>query len=246
MYIANLSCELELDKLFGLAANEPTIILGDFNARHPDWNDPSTPSAHRIDDTGRHIKLLLDSFPDVSLLNARQATHTKGGVLDLVFLSTSLLSTADWIIHPFLTSDHLATITNLPLPPPAIRWNLNKADWSWFTQILEDWATQYTAATELPQLEQDFTTAIKEAADIAIPKTATIYHSHKDSWFYCERIQELKRRMHLFRNLLRKTNSPEIHESFRTLRGLVNCKILEIRNQAWLTWCENNTQGIVG
>jgi len=110
------SCELELDELFGLAANEPTIILGDFNAHHPDWNDTSTPSAHRIDDTGRHIKLLLDSFPDVSLLNARQATHTKGGVLDLVFLSTFLLFTADWIIHPFLTSDHLATITNLQLP----------------------------------------------------------------------------------------------------------------------------------
>jgi len=95
----------ECRDLFGLAANEPAIILGDFNAHHLDWNDPSTSSAHRIDDTGRHIKLLLDSFPDVSLLNARQATHTKGGVLNLVILSTSLLSTADWIIHPFFTSD---------------------------------------------------------------------------------------------------------------------------------------------
>jgi len=236
--------ELEMDELFGLAAHEPTIIIGDFNAHHPNWNDPTTSSAYKTNDAGLHIKLLLDSFPDVSLLNSKQATHTKGGVLDLTILSNSLVSTADWSFHPYLMSDHLATFTTLqlprlPLPPPVPRWNLKKANWAHFTKLLEDWAEIYTPANNLHQLEQDFIDAIKAAADISRPKINHTYHAHKDSWFYNTRVWELKRRLRLFRNLLKKTNSPDIHESFKTLRRLVNHELLDIRNKAWLTWCEN-------
>jgi len=177
------TCELEMDELFGLAAHEPTIILGDFNAHHPNWNDPTTSSAYKTNDAGLHIKLLLDSFPDVSLLNSKQATHTKGGVLDLTILSNSLVSTADWSFHPYLMSDHLATFTTLqlprlPLPPPVPRWNLKKANWAHFTKLLEDWAERYTPANNLHQLEQDFVAAIKEAADISIPKVHHTYHAN--------------------------------------------------------------------
>lgn len=83
-------CVLELDELFSIAANEPSIIISDFIAHHPFWIDPTSSIARRLDDTENHIQLLLDFFPEVSLLKSRQATHTKGGVIDLALLSTSL------------------------------------------------------------------------------------------------------------------------------------------------------------
>lgn len=80
-------------------------------------------------------------------------------------------------------SDHLATFTTLqlprlPLPPPVTRWNLKKANWAHFTKLLEDWAERYTPANNLHQLEQDFVAAIKEAADISIPKVHHTYHAN--------------------------------------------------------------------
>ena len=37
-----------------------------------------------------------------------QATHIKGGTLDLTLVSTDLYPNAHWKIHPTLTSDHFA------------------------------------------------------------------------------------------------------------------------------------------
>jgi len=199
-----------------------------------------------MNDTGLYINELLDSFSEVTVLNNGIATHVRGGVLDLTILSTSLLPIADWKLHPYLTSDHLATITTVriprvTLPPPKPRWNLKKANWPLFTDAMEKWASNYIPPSDATQLEKDFTNAIHNATDSSIPLTNVTLHAHKNSWFYNDRIRELKHRMNMFRKALHRSHSPTILESFHTLRRLVKMEISEIKAKAWLSWCETIT-----
>jgi len=199
-----------------------------------------------MNDTGLYINELLDSFSEVTVLNNGIATHVRGGVLDLTILSTSLLPIADWKLHPYLTSDHLATITTVriprvTLPPPIPRWNLKKANWPLFTDAMEKWASNYIPPSDATQLEKDFTNAIHNANKSSIPLTNVTLHAHKNCWFYNDRIRELKHRMNMFRKALHRSHSPTILESFRTLRRLVKMEISEIKAKAWLSWCETIT-----
>lgn len=111
-------------------------------------------------------------------------------------LPTHLISFPDSVDD---TSDHFATITTWQIPHKSLpRWNLNKANWLQFTKLLEDWATRCTPATELQLLMRLLR---------RLSLSTTISHSLKNSWFYSARIWDLKYRMHLLRNLRKKTNS---------------------------------------
>lgn len=77
---------LDINELFGLAASEPTIIAGDFNAHRRVIDSPSRPN-----EAGALFDWTLKEYPDVTLLNdVTQATHVGGGKLDLVFASAPL------------------------------------------------------------------------------------------------------------------------------------------------------------
>ncbi|ROT74163.1 hypothetical protein C7M84_007337 [Penaeus vannamei] len=106
---------------------------------------------------------------------------------------------------------------------------------------MEKWASNYIPPSDATQLEKDFTNAIHNATDSSIPLTNVTLHAHKNSWFYNDRIRELKHRMNMFRKALHRSHSPTILESFRTLRRLVKMEISEIKAKAWLSWCETIT-----
>lgn len=154
---------LNLDYLYALMNNSSTILGGDFNAHHPDWNDPSSSNANSCRN-GLHIHKLLNNFPAIALLNRYTPTHLRGGVLDLTFTSSDL-PLSDWTLHPFLTSDHFATVTALQLSrrsplPPYPRWNFRKADWCLSSNILEEWAETYSPSPHLDAHEKEIVSAL--------------------------------------------------------------------------------------
>lgn len=127
------SAKLNLDHIFADLESAPSILLGDFNARHPIWNEPNSSFSNNICRSGQYLARLLHNFLSASLLNAGTPTHTGGGVLDLPFLSDNLLPSATWTIHPYLSSDHFATAImldtpRLRLPPPIHIWSIKRAD----------------------------------------------------------------------------------------------------------------------
>ena len=85
IYRNHANINLDLTQLFTFSSTQPTIILGDFNAHHPVLN-----SANRITEEGEHIAYILDQIPEMALLNNGQATHVRGGRLDLSFINTNL------------------------------------------------------------------------------------------------------------------------------------------------------------
>lgn len=216
--------------------NSPTILGGDFNAHHHIWNDPPSNTANKTCSNGLHIQQLLTSFPDVKLLNKHTPTHLRGGVFDLTFLSSDLLPTSDWTLHPYLTSDHFATVPTLNLSrlvpvPPCPRWNFSKADWGLFSSIMEDWADSYSPSPLLDTHERDVITALHQAADAAIPVSAPTPFRYRDQWYHNKKVKQLKNLLLQYRRLLRRHPSTDTLTSFRAANKVIQKEIREIRRQ---------------
>ena len=157
--------ELDLIQLGAHASNTNTLITGDFNAHHPVLSSPSP-----TNDAGEHIAHLLQDFHNISIINNGEATHIRGGRLDLTFITATLRTITDWKVHPTLMSDHFATITCMqtptlpPIPPPPPRWNQDLADWHIFQKEIEQWATNYEIPENIDLFEEHIIKAFHDAA----------------------------------------------------------------------------------
>ncbi|KAK4322663.1 hypothetical protein Pmani_006564 [Petrolisthes manimaculis] len=177
--------QLEAGELLSLASHSSVLVAGDLNAHHPMLQSPSP-----TNETGRHLAVLLEDIPHVRLLNTGEATHTRGGRLDLTLVSSDLAVDAIWQVHPTLTSDHFATLTSLPAPlRPPPRWNIRRADWSRFQASLDEWWADYQPPDDLHQQERDLTAAIQTAATTAIPRCAPSHRHRTDWWYYNEEVR---------------------------------------------------------
>ena len=87
----------------------------------------------------------------------------------------------------------------------------------------------------------DLTEAIHKAADEAIPKI-NITYNHKDHWFYCERVKELKSRLNRARKVLKRRPTNENKAQLREIATHVNREMAEIKTQKWLEWCAELNQ----
>ena len=87
-----------------------TFIGGDFNAHHEAlWSKTRNRSGH-------HIAEAMANVPEAKLLNSGEAVHNAGGILDLSFVSQTIVQEAKWEIHPHLASDHYAICIILNIP----------------------------------------------------------------------------------------------------------------------------------
>ena len=235
--------ELDLTRLFAHISSRRTLICSDFNAHHELLSSPQ-----RANQAGEHIASALEDFPNVCLLNNGQATHMRGGRLDLPFLSKDLRHCATWGLHHSLTSDHFATVTRLqtpsllPLPPPPPRWNQDLAYWSLFLRELEVWVSSYQPPDDVDLLEADLNSAIHRAANKAMPLKRPGVYTYKDSWYYCPEVRELKTRLNRVRKHFRRRSNAETLEILQVVKADVNQKLSQIRTEKWLEWCAKISQ----
>ena len=229
---------LEIGEVCALASQELILIGGDFNAHHPILSSPKTNEA------GIHIAEVLESCPEIALLNNGEPTHTRGGRLDLTLVTATLSPRVRWEVDPTITSDHYGiniTIQEADRPPTAPhvpRWNTKHANWGTFKNVLAEWCNAYSSeAEDVDTLEAEFTAAINEAADQAIPKTTPRTRTHRDSWYYNEEIKEANHRVNMFRKNFRRNrlqvNLDMLNAAAREARETAT----RVRHDKWLEWC---------
>ena len=229
----------DLTQLFAFARNQPTLILGDFNAHHPILNSPGNTT-----EEGEHISFALHNFPEITLLNNGQATHIRGGRLDLAFLNTNLRQYATWQTdNSICQSDHFAINIELnlpqlpPIPPPPPRWNQDQADWSIFSNYIENWIENYQPPNDIDIFEQDIIKLFHEAADRAMPIKQPGRGNFKDSWYYCPEVRRLKTRLNRVRKIYRKRPTDINRTVLQEVAGDVTDRLTRIKQEAWFTWC---------
>ncbi|KAK3880111.1 hypothetical protein Pcinc_015379 [Petrolisthes cinctipes] len=198
-------------------------------------------------ETGRHLAVLLEDIPHVSLLNTGEATHTRGGRLDLTLVSSDLAADAIWEVHPTLTSDHFATLTSLPVAPPVPprpppRWNIRRADWSRFQASLNEWWADYQPPDDLHQQERDLTAAIQTAATTAIPMCAPSRRHRTDWWYYNDEVREHNHRVNLHRKLYKKRPNPNNLRLLQEVVARARQVSLRAKEDKWLEWCATFSQ----
>ncbi|KAK3895206.1 hypothetical protein Pcinc_001066 [Petrolisthes cinctipes] len=194
-------------------------------------------------ETGRHLAVLLENIPHVRLLNTGEATHTRGGRLDLTLVSSDLAANAIWQVHPTLTSDHFATLTSLPVAPPVPprpppRWNIRRADWSRFQASLDEWWADYQQPDDLHQQERDLTAAIQTAATTAIPICAPSRRHRTDWWYNNDEVREHNHRVNLHRKLYNPNNLRLLQEVVARVQQVS----LRAKEDKWLEWCATFSQ----
>ena len=233
---------LEAGELLSLASHSSLLVAGDFNAHHPVLHSVSPTNA-----TGRHLADLLEELPHVHLLNTGEATHVRGGRLDLTLVSGDILPGATWQVHPTLTSDHYGTLTTLTVappvpPPPPPQWNVRRADWAKFQAALDEWWSTYVPPMDLHQQERDLTAAIEGAADAAMPRTASNRRRRPDWWFYNEKVREHNHRVNVHRRLYEKRPTATNLRLLQDVVARARQVSLSAREAKWLEWCASFSQ----
>lgn len=135
----------EFNHYFNILSS-PSLIMGDFNARHTFWD----PSLHRssINSTGKSLFNCLISSPTFSLLNT-PGVHTRfnsfsgnSSTLDLC-LGSGFFQNSNIEIGPYMGSDHLPLLLNCSNIPPVMpnstrpRWKFSPEKWPPFMHSLK-------------------------------------------------------------------------------------------------------------
>lgn len=155
------------------------IILGDTNAHSLLWDDSwDKPEA---DERGRVLENWCATY-NMTAINDGKATRRsrnaegKGTAPDQAFVHASKMDRFTWEVVDDLPSDHkpiiityqdqFPTINN----KPTYKWNLKKADWEKFAEMVEENIPRHYAAKNLNKVEKLLRKAIVKAANKHIKK----------------------------------------------------------------------------
>ena len=154
-----------------LSAFNSTFLAGDLNLHHPRW-DPLCPT---ISNTAESFTNWLDTHSFNLLSPIGEATHNRGNVLDLAFLSGPYTADTTIAQHLDSTSDHRSLLTTLDLDTrtedPIRRLRIDTLDDKLFTTLLAEnirnLAIQPTptliTTADLDRLASDITQTIQMA-----------------------------------------------------------------------------------
>ncbi len=151
---------------------QETIILGDFNAHHPQWFSDKT------DTRGTQLATEINNS-DLAILNTDTPTRlpTSGSASspDVSLSSSSLLTAIDWSTETAMSSDHLPILISVSTSNtynPATRTtftNLNKADWDLYKTETESVFQSLNPPSDVLTDEKIFRSVLTKAAAHCIP-----------------------------------------------------------------------------
>ena len=180
--------------------DKPAVIAGDFNRHHPWWNSAAHPD--KIAEAANLVDWL--NSIDATLLVNGEEINEKGGtfhrpnlrstsVIDLAFHTRfRKLEWGNWAMIEPTGSDHevitfQADIAEPPAPTTnslTPTYNYKKADWELFRKLLQNSEDQLSQELERAAeaknhnlMAEVLTTAIRTAADSAIPKLRVVERS---------------------------------------------------------------------
>ena len=220
-----------LNNLFS-SIPSPKLILGDFNAKHPNWGSPvSDPRGDIVLDfiLNNNLYLLNDGSPTFYRASQDQYSH-----LDLTFCTNNISNKFSWeTYHDRLSSDHFPIFitfkTNKLYATKSPRWKLTEANWS-----------NYKNSISLPEHpiginEYNFkiVSSINDSCKLAIPKTKSII-STKYSCFWwtpgCKlALSNAKRQL----RTLQRFHSPANIVEYKRLDAIATRTLLEAKSVSW-------------
>ena len=215
------------------------LITGDFNAHHNTWN-----FKNNSDTKGHVLHNFVTSYP-LGILNTGtvptfEATRNQrrvSSIIDLTIASDNLIpKISDWKVETeaVVNTEHNAITFNIKTErgqhSPIIKlstteFKTSKADWELFDVelsqqlmsklVTEERVDSVSNITDMDNLVEDLTTAIKEACEKAIPK---IKRKKRNCHWYDNELKEMKKNISRLRNRIRGAHHEPPAEAIEELR----------------------------
>lgn len=235
----------EWQNIFNQVQN-PVLVGGDFNAHNQIWGCENT------DSDGNSLLNAIDQR-DLFILNTGDATrlsyNQSKSAIDITLVSPNLAPSCSWqVIKDTLGSDHFPILINLQtgstpftIPLSTSRWNLKKAKWQTYQDLLENRIQNSPTFTSIEERYKYFIEAIEDSAKIAIGKYETIQKQTKSPpppWWDQECtdiVQERKRAIKTYMHSPTEDNYIMCKKKFAESRRLLKNK----GRTHWRTFCNS-------
>lgn len=130
----------------------------------------------------------------------------------------------------------------LPVPPPVApprppRWNLRRANWGCFSDALILRMAESNWPDDLEAAEARLISALTQAAHTIIPHHHLIAVSHRNRWYYNEKVREPNHRVNQARKNNRRHNTEETRGLLRTAVRRATQTADRVQEDHWLAWC---------
>ena len=215
--------------------NRHLILIGDLNARHPDWHDVTSNSC------GRQLAQWIEKYPDLKIFNPSQATSKRSqAVIDLIIAPSRASSALAVIDQKMSVSDHfpvhwrLSSFTSTSFTPCEVK----RVDWDVLNCILE--LKQNFFFLLAAQMKNDSIEFIRvyEAFLVALQERCTTYSTIKTYRpslppYLVNIIKERRRILCLHRS----TRLAEHLTSLRSLNKYIHHELRAVKRAQWQEFC---------
>ena len=231
----------ELDSLAG-ELTSPFLLLGDFNGRHPLWDEGTSNSrglliASFIEDEGLEV---LNSG-DVTHFHSPTGTFTS---IDLSLCTSNSLLDFTWRVLPDLYgSDHFPILIDSVDSEPRSRlprWRLDRADWQRFTDLSSSVRpfSDFDSCCEAATYFADF---LRSAALQSVPRTSGRFPKRPVPWWNADCTAAVREKRSAFSRLQRHRGDPGCLEAFRRARARARRTLKEAQRSSWRVYLSSIT-----
>lgn len=253
-----------LRRLLSAAGEDPVVIGGDFNAKHPFWGTEHacTRGEQLADLADDHDLTIINHGCSPTYETIRNERHITS-IIDITLASPSISHRiTDWRVDPTFkgSGDHHAIIFDLrtsagelPLPKrtSTFKWNVHKADWETFHKICNrqlamknltvNYITEIEDPNDLHQVAEDLTSIINAACKKAMPKLKTRTHYCP---FWNEDLTKLRAEVHRTHHRLSqaKARGEDLSEYLNertTMKTLYKEALQKTAANSFKQFCEN-------
>lgn len=228
----------EVEDLFKLGTR--VVVMGDLNSRHSFWNCRSSNKNGRTlfnYCTNHNIRIVFPREPTHFPNSSRASPSTLDLSLIKGFPNLSLEANS---LHA-LSSDHNPVILKLDLScntRPQTQWDLGKADWRKFREIICDRMTIPDSIVNHVQLDkhvEELTQLIRDAANASVPRRTVLSSG--------DQIPNELKQLILKKNQVRKrwnrNRSPLAKKLYNQWNGIVRVAVAKWRQKVWISKIKN-------
>ena len=224
------------------ALPSPFLLLGDYNGRHPLWND--------IGDINLRGTLLASFIEEeeLEILNSGDVTHfhSQTGTftsIDVSLCTSNCLLDFRWRVLPDLYgSDHFPILMESSDSEPQKRpprWCLDKANWRQY----QDLTTSLRPLTDFVDSDEAvtyFTDVLHSSAIQSIPRTSGRFPKRPVPWWNSNCTNAVREKRAAFSRLLRHRD-PHSLEEFRIARARARRTLKEEQRRSWRAYLSSIT-----